>query len=253
MRHTTSRCRQRKSVTLIFSNTTKRICITGNRQNLRHTRREVDAKSRCLGLNFTDLCLLQIFGSVLPHLVSWRICSSAFQFRDENATFETHLSIVTTWVNTTWNRMWLQSFYNVWYVQDFFGHPVEGVGFEPPKLCNISQILICYTAWPSPTLNCKRCSLWGTGVVNFGLWNWYSGLRFRQSSFGMSLARLRLPKQHTIATEVFHGDEQPDSASERDPAAVVSHLQKYKPLKIKRRKYQKYVLRYFLEAFFLTY
>ena len=39
---------------------------------------------------------------------------------------------------------------------------------------------------------------------------------FRQSSFGMSLARLRLPKQHTIATEVMP-DEKQNSGSDRDP------------------------------------
>ncbi len=30
---------------------------------------------------------------------------------------------------------------------------------------------------------------------------------FRQSSFGMSLSRLRLPRQHTIATELIHDEE----------------------------------------------
>jgi hypothetical protein len=39
---------------------------------------------------------------------------------------------------------------------------------------------------------------------------------FRQSSFGMSLARLRLPKQHTIATELMP-DEKQNSGSDRDP------------------------------------
>ena len=43
---------------------------------------------------------------------------------------------------------------------------------------------------------------------------------FRQSSFGMSLARLRLPKQHTIATENLI-DEKPKTPEDVDPLPVV--------------------------------
>jgi hypothetical protein len=45
---------------------------------------------------------------------------------------------------------------------------------------------------------------------------------FRQSSFGMSLARLRLPKQHTIATENLQDEKQPAASPERDDAVGVS-------------------------------
>jgi len=44
---------------------------------------------------------------------------------------------------------------------------------------------------------------------------------FRQSSFGMSLARLRLPKQHTIATENLNDEKKP--TSDECDAVVVSH------------------------------
>ena len=56
---------------------------------------------------------------------------------------------------------------------------------------------------------------------------------FRQSSFGMSLSRLRLPKQHTIATsdaDVEEGDGKPRSAREEEAALLeairnsVSHI-----------------------------
>ena len=40
---------------------------------------------------------------------------------------------------------------------------------------------------------------------------------FRQSSFGMSLARLRLPKQHTIATS-----DEADESARQPPATVVT-------------------------------
>jgi hypothetical protein len=47
---------------------------------------------------------------------------------------------------------------------------------------------------------------------------------FRQSSFGMSLARLRLPKQHTIATELLN-DDGPKETIPEDAPPVVSVLQ----------------------------
>lgn len=43
---------------------------------------------------------------------------------------------------------------------------------------------------------------------------------FRQSSFGMSLARLRLPKQHTIATENLI-DEKQKTPEDSDPLPIV--------------------------------
>ena len=53
---------------------------------------------------------------------------------------------------------------------------------------------------------------------------------FRQSSFGMSLARLRLPKQHTIATEVLPDDDDgqiKNSGSERDAAVSLVSLKEF--------------------------
>ena len=47
---------------------------------------------------------------------------------------------------------------------------------------------------------------------------------FRQSSFGMSLARLRLPKQHTIATEVLPDDDGQTQNSGLERDAVVSFI-----------------------------
>jgi len=43
---------------------------------------------------------------------------------------------------------------------------------------------------------------------------------FRQSSFGMSLARLRLPKQHTIATELLNDDGPKETIPEIVPPVV---------------------------------
>jgi len=45
---------------------------------------------------------------------------------------------------------------------------------------------------------------------------------FRQSSFGMSLARLRLPKQHTIATENLDDEKQKTTVERDADVAAVS-------------------------------
>ncbi len=84
-------CRRQKSVPpLIFSSKTKKMGVTESHLNRRHIRREVDAKSRCPGLKFTDLFWIAFV----------RLCC--------------HIYFSSSIFLKRWNRMWQQVFINYW-------------------------------------------------------------------------------------------------------------------------------------------